>query len=209
MIDFGQFYDLERYLFDTVSVRFKTQGCLSAFDFFCIVIWKTRRTPGQPGDRVVLSVERGRPSIEGAVRDLTAAIASLPGARERLQYLLEERSFSLAMAAALLAVLYPEEFVMYDRRLCDALGAFHGLGQMRGFDGVWDGYQAFRARLAQAAPEGLDLRGKERYLWGETFYQQITSEIMRQVEGEEVAEAPAAGAWRRQADGAPAVTVVH
>jgi hypothetical protein len=42
-IDFRTYYDLETYLFDTVSRRFAEEHTLTAFDFFCIVIWKANR----------------------------------------------------------------------------------------------------------------------------------------------------------------------
>jgi len=40
VLDYMQFYDLESYLFNTVRKRFETQKYLSAFDFFCIIIWR-------------------------------------------------------------------------------------------------------------------------------------------------------------------------
>ncbi len=38
-----QLYNLEDYLFDTVSTRFQADGTLNAYDFFAIVIWKSNR----------------------------------------------------------------------------------------------------------------------------------------------------------------------
>ena len=41
--NFLQYYDLEAYLFNVVAVRYTKNKTLTAFDFFCIVIWKANR----------------------------------------------------------------------------------------------------------------------------------------------------------------------
>lgn len=51
------YYYLEQYLFDVVSARFQTVGTLSAFDFFCIVIWKANRAKSKVAKRLLKIVE--------------------------------------------------------------------------------------------------------------------------------------------------------
>ncbi len=46
-MDYLKYYDLERYLFEDVSKRFRKQGSMSAFDFFSIVVWKANRAKSQ------------------------------------------------------------------------------------------------------------------------------------------------------------------
>lgn len=41
--DYLKYYNLERYLFEEVTKKFKEEGQLGAFDFFCIVMWKANR----------------------------------------------------------------------------------------------------------------------------------------------------------------------
>jgi hypothetical protein len=52
-IDFRTYYDLETYLFETVSPRFAEEHSLTAFDFFCIVIWKANRAKSKIARRLV------------------------------------------------------------------------------------------------------------------------------------------------------------
>jgi hypothetical protein len=39
-MDYLKLYDLEKYLFDVVRLNFERDRRLSAFDFFCIIVWK-------------------------------------------------------------------------------------------------------------------------------------------------------------------------
>ena len=56
-MDFRKYYHLESYLFDEVRPRFLEQGYLTAFDFFCIVIWKANRSKSNIA-RMLLEYER-------------------------------------------------------------------------------------------------------------------------------------------------------
>lgn len=46
-------------------------------------------------------------------------------------------------------------------------------------DGIWDGYQKFLRAIRDAAPANLDLRDKDRYLWGKAVSDQLTHDITR------------------------------
>ena len=50
---FVEHYHQERYLFDVVSPRFQREHELSAFDFFCIVIWKANRAKSKIAKRLL------------------------------------------------------------------------------------------------------------------------------------------------------------
>lgn len=83
-MDYRQLYDLESYLFETVSSRFAQDGHLTAFDFFCIVTWKSPR----PKTRIASALlSQGHPDLDTAVQALTTGIASQPSAKERFRYL--------------------------------------------------------------------------------------------------------------------------
>lgn len=81
------------------------------------------------------------------------------------------------MASAILTVLYPEEFSVYDERVCDVLADFHNLGNFATYENLWKGYVSFMRRVEESAPQGLILRDKDRYLWGKSLYQQLTENI--------------------------------
>src|SRR2546422_7668710 len=93
--------------------------------------------------------------------------------------MLEDWCFRLPMATAILTVLYPNEFTVYDTRVCAELRAFKNLGGVRPFDALRQGYEEFKGRVEEAAPDGLTLRDKDRYLWGKSLYQQLKADITR------------------------------
>ena len=42
-INYEQFYDLERYLFEDVTKFFQLNGYVNGIQFYCILIWKANR----------------------------------------------------------------------------------------------------------------------------------------------------------------------
>ena len=81
------------------------------------------------------------------------------------------------MASAILTVLYPEEFTVYDVRVCDSLGDCHKLSNVTDFEKLWHGYVEFKSKVSQAVPDELSLRDKDRYLWGKSFHEQLSIDI--------------------------------
>lgn len=173
---FLQYYDLESYLFDTVRQRFRDDGFLSAFDFFCIVVWKANRSKSRIARRLR---QRGHRDLEEAARAVTSDVARQPTHEARLRVLVKTWGFHLPMASAILTVLYPDYFTVYDARVCEALGGFHRLGNLVNFDKLWQGYEGFRQAVHQSAPPDLSLRDKDRYLWGRSFAEQLRMDIAR------------------------------
>lgn len=176
-MDYRQYHNLESYLFEVVHCRFQEHGYLSVEDFFCIVIWKANRAKSKIAAKLL---QRGDVGLEAAVRRLTTGVDSMTTPKDRLHYLLKVWKFRLAMASAILSVLYPDEFTVYDMRVCDALGRFHRLQNLVSFASIWDGYVRFKRAVETAAPQGLSLRDKDRYLWGRSFYEQLTKDIERE-----------------------------
>lgn len=173
--DFLKLYDLETYLFNTVRPRFHRDGCLSAFDFFCIVIWKSNRSKSKIAKRLLSNANSN--NLEEQVYRLTSGIHQQTSAKDRLRYLFEEWSFWLPTATAILTVLYPEEFTVYDTRVCNELGDFHKLYNLWNFENLWSGYLLFREAVIKSAPDGLSLRDKDRYLWAKSFSRQLEADI--------------------------------
>ena len=174
-MDFRKYYALESYLFDTVTSRFKTQGYLDAFDFFCIVIWKAQRAKS----RIAKKLQAFENDLDRAAFILTRTIAQQPNAKERLRTLMDLH-FPLPTSSAILTVLYPKEFTVYDKRVCNELGDFHKLTNLINFEAIWEGYQEFRRKVEESAPGDLTLRDKDRYLWGKSFYKQLRDDIQQE-----------------------------
>src|SRR5271157_6007927 len=126
--DFRKYYDLERYLFEDVTARFHKNDSLDAFDFFCIIIWKANRAKRKIARRL-MSSSRGKLKTEFATLDeatqaLTRSIAQASDNESRLRVLWEDWGFRLPMASAILTVLYPDRFSVFDVRVCDMLKDF-------------------------------------------------------------------------------------
>lgn len=174
-MDYLQQYDTETYIFDVVQKRFADQGFINAYDFFCIIIWKANRAKTNIAARLLKHSQFK--SLDEAVYALTSGISKQSSSKERLQYLLEEWGFLLPMASAILTVLYPEEFTVYDVRVCDELGDFHKLNNLSKFEIIWNGYLTYKQRLEEMTPDGLSLRDRDRYLWGKSFSKQLENDI--------------------------------
>ena len=172
MEDFRQYYHRESYLFDIVRPRFIQQGNLDAFDFFCIVIWKAERAKSKIARKLV-AVDQ---DLDTAAKIVTWKLSQQATNKERL-YILWNGGFELPMASAILTVLYPEDFTVYDQRVCGQLGKYHHLKGCRDFETLWAGYQKFKSEVQKMALTGLSLRDKDRYLWGKSFHDQVVDDI--------------------------------
>jgi hypothetical protein len=178
-MNYHQFYDMESYLFGPVRSRFEEQGELSAFDFFCIIIWKANRAKSKIAGRLL---KHGYGDLDTAVRELTRGLAQQSTPQERLQYLVKEWGFQLPIASAILTVLYPDEFTIYDKRVCDELKEicgrdFHNLVNLTDPNSLWKEYKDFRQQVNKSAPGYPALRDKDRYLWGKSFHDQLVKDI--------------------------------
>jgi hypothetical protein len=177
MIDYLRYYDLETYLLEDVRGRFHAHGILSAFDFFSIVIWKANRAKSKIARRLLRKA--GSDDLEQAVADLSRSLFEADTSKERLRILMEDWGFMLPMASAVLAVLWPDEFTVYDVRACDELGKFHQLANRTRFGRVWSTYQEFCEAVRVAGPEGLSLRDRDRHLWAKSSATQLQQDIAR------------------------------
>lgn len=174
-VDFRTYYDLERTLFEIISPRFEAERSLTAFDFFCIVIWKANRAKSKIARRLL--AHGNYTDLDSAVRTLSSEIANTPSSKDKLHVLIGRWGFLLPMASAILTVLYPADFTVYDARVCDMLGDFKWVVNRTRYDDLWDGYARYSAAVKQAAPAELSLRDKDRWLWGKSFFEELQEDI--------------------------------
>jgi hypothetical protein len=177
--DYKKFHQLEAYLFGTVGPKFRQSGVLSATDFFCIVIWKSNRAKSTIANRLRKQDPKGRSDLSAIIKALGKAIHKAPNHRKRLEILLKQWGSRLPMASAILTVLYPNDYSIYDIRVCEQLGDFKNLANTRSFNRLWMGYQAYLDAVRQATPKGLSLRDRDRWLWGKSFIEQLESDLKR------------------------------
>jgi hypothetical protein len=176
-MDYLKLYDLERYLFDDVRTSFQKNNKLSAFDFFCIIIWKANRAKSKMALKLVSHKGNCRNDLNTIVGTLTSAIANAQEDKARMRILIEDWAFRLPMASAILTVLYPDSFTVYDIRVCNELQNHHGVQNKTRFDDLWDGYQAYLNDVRLREPTVALLRDKDRTLWAKSFEKQFSEDI--------------------------------
>ena len=167
-MDFEKYYHLETYLINEVGERFRKNGELTALDFYLILTWKANRSKTETKTRL----ERLGGSFSAAVSKISRALAESLEPKDKLQVLMSDWKFRLPMATAILTVLFPDDFTVYDIRVCDSLKRFHNLAARTFSDALWTEYCAFKAAVESESPAHLSLRDKDRYLWGKSFYEQ-------------------------------------
>ena len=179
--NFLQYYDLEDYLFNVVSTRYAQDNTLTAFDFFCIVIWKANRAKSKVAKRL-LAHDSNQANLGAAVSSLLSAISKSKDKKERLSILIEDWGFRLPMASAILTVLYPKDFTVYDIHVCDVLDEFKDAQYKTNFAMLWEHYSAYVIAVKKAAPEYPALRDKDRFLWGKYFAIKLQTDIQSSFE---------------------------
>jgi hypothetical protein len=171
--DYRKFYDDETYLLDAGS-HFRETGQLDAADFYMLLMWKANRAKNYHRKRM----KRQAGSFDAAVAAIAVDIHRAADGKGRLQVLMDKWLFALPTATAILALLYPDEFTVYDWRVCGELPG-QSYKPWRAFsDGLWNSYQAFVRSVIQATPRGLSLRDKDRYLIGRSIRKELEQECM-------------------------------
>ena len=94
-----------------------------------------------------------------------------------MKILIDHWGFMLPMASAILTILYPESFTIYDFRICEVLNDFDKLQNKTKCDSLWNGYESFVAAVKKVGPSEYSLRDKDRWLWGRSFCQQLKQDI--------------------------------
>lgn len=189
MADFLKFYDLEHYLFHEVGESFRRDKKLSAFDFFCIVVWKANRAKSRIARRLLercrrCDADREGTTLDDAVAELCVDLEDARSGHDKLQSLMCKWGFRLPMASAILTVLYPNEFTVFDVRVCEQLEKISGTSpdfikasNRVAFEAVWKEYQEYVTAVRSMAPDDLTLRNKDRFLWAKSFVEALQNDI--------------------------------
>jgi hypothetical protein len=175
--DYVDYFSLERYLFETVHRRFQRERSLGAFDLMSIVVWKANRSKSKIARRLKRGVQ-GREDLEAVARRLTSTLYRCGANQERLATL-RDWGFRLPMASAILSVCWPEEFTVYDVRVCEALEDYGHLQYVTRPDRLWQGYCAFVKAVRRASPHRFSLRVCDRFLYGRSAAKRLEADIQR------------------------------
>ncbi len=177
MNDYLKYFDRELYLFEDVHQRFHAKHSLGAFDFFTIIIWKANRAKSKIALKLLAKDPAGRRDLDAICRTLTASLYNAPSHKERLRLLMKDWNFALPMASAILSVCYPEDFTVYDYRVRERLVGFSNLCNSTDFEKVWKCFEEYKAKVEESAPAKLNLRDKDRYLYGKSMALQLNEDI--------------------------------
>jgi len=165
-------YNLESYLLTDVRTNFLTNGFLTPFDFFCIIIWKANRAKSKIYQRLTDK----NPNITECVKTLTNEIFTANDDKHKLKILIDNYGFRLPMASAILTILYPEDFTIYDVRVCETFPIFKGIDDLV-FERLWEKYCDYIKSVKEYGKQDISLRDKDRIIWGKSFYDQLTADL--------------------------------
>ena len=163
--DLLAYYSPEAHLFPALAQSFAKTGQLHPEALYLILDWKAPRARTRHLRRLT-GLAGG---FENAVSEIASDLRKAVAPDQCLGVLMTKPKwgFLLPTASAILTVLYPETFTIYDRRVCKALGGFDRLANMKWSIELWREYQRFVLAVRSAARPGLSLRDCDRWLWGE------------------------------------------
>ena len=173
--------DLEGYLTHVVGPHFRKTTELSVEDFWLILIWKANRAKTKEKRRFEAL---GNCTMAEAVGRIARNLSAAQNNKERLKYLMRVWGMRLATSSAVLTILYPDVFTVYDVRVCGEIGRFHELSYRKFSEDLWREYLSFIAAVQDAAPDGLSLRECDHFLWGRS----LLHDVQKELRGEDASE---------------------
>jgi len=173
-------YFEEDYLIGHTGHYFRAYGTLTAESLFSIIIWKANRAKTKLA--AMLLNRFPSKSLDEIAKDIAKSLSAAVDDRERLRLLIEEFGFRLPMTSAILTILYPDQFTVFDVRVCEMLG-FDGQSLKRAestkFSKVWAAYCDYLERVRATYPRLNSLRDKDRALWAKSAGDQLKRDIAR------------------------------
>ncbi len=167
------YYNPETRIFPALAESFATTGKLDPLGLYVILDWKSPRARTKHRSRLI----RIAGSFNSAVDQIGAELHAAASPEQRLGLLLTKWDFLPPTASAILAILYPDTFTIYDIRVCNTLGGFHNLAYMAWSPTFWKEYQRYVGAVRDAASQGLSLRDCDRWLWGQNKRDTLVNEL--------------------------------
>jgi hypothetical protein len=159
----AKLYNQEDYLFEDVSQYFRRDQTLTPPDFYAIVIWKSNRSK--------TNIKEGLASIPTTVGELMREVSRAPESEAKVKVLNDVKGIGLAIASAILAVCYPEEFTVLDYRAWGTLKDDWAVKDLpsRKPETAAAYVQYCRACRDFADQMGLTLRDLDRAAWAKSW----------------------------------------
>lgn len=170
IVDYKKYYDIETYLLNEVGPVFRQNGTLDHKDFYLILVWKANRAKSYAKKR--LAAKAG--TFPEAVRQIADALNKATSRKQSLEILMRKWGFRLATATAILTILYPDEFTVFDKNVCDEVAFAYRPWADRGFsDALWRYYESYQQAVVAQTPSEAALRDSDRYLFGRYVYKEL------------------------------------
>jgi hypothetical protein len=166
--DYLKLYDDEWYLLD-VGRRFRVSRKIDAPDFYMLLIWKANRAKNRHRDRLK---SKAGGKFKDAVEKIASELHASTERKHRLQILMRNWEFALPTATAILTILYPEDFTVYDYRVCDEVGQRY-TPWLSFSEKLWGKYEQFQNAVISNTPGDLSLRDKDRFLIARSIRKEI------------------------------------
>jgi len=170
----AELYDLERYLFESVSPRFRRDGTLNARGFFAIIVWKSNRTKTK--------IAKGLRHAGTMPEELLHRVSAEGDRLRQVQILTSVKGIGLPMASAILTVCYPDEFTVLDYRAWKTLRQMSVPGLPAGKPTSARAYLQYCEACRQLAKRvGVSLRDLDRALSAKSWEEDLINLIEREV----------------------------
>ena len=167
-MNYKKYYDLEDYLFGEVRKNFQKRGHLLPEEFFCIVIWKRNASKTK--------IKRGIEEINKTVQAITSEIYKSKDREQRLKILISISNMGIAIASAILTVLYPDDFTVYDYLVLGEINR-EKRKKMKDFsyskNAISEYFNFLNEIKKFAESRNLTLRDADKELWGKSFYNDL------------------------------------
>jgi hypothetical protein len=172
-MNYSKLANIETYIFTEVHEKFHQNHEIDAFDFFCIAIFKANRAKSKLAKRIIDKFG----DLENGCITISKTVYNAANHKERYIYLRFECGFGLPTVSAYLSVFYPNDFSIYDYRVCDMLDKHHKAKSKINRDSSWEAYQAYLADVKPFIPKGGTFRDADKILWGKSFYEGLVKNI--------------------------------
>lgn len=157
-----KYYNLDKYIFEEVGPKFRKTGVITTEDFFCIVIWKANRAKTNIRNKLSKNM-----MLDKAVMSISNDIYKANTNKEKLEIMIKKWKFGLPIATAILTVLYPKDFTVYDYRVREQLG----LDNIYSVDKYFSDFLPKVKEYSKSLNENL--RNTDKELWGKSFYEDL------------------------------------
>ena len=164
-----KYYWLEKYLETEVFGDFHTKHHLTPEQFFSIIIWK-RNASKTSIKRKLLD---GKPitTLSKTIEEITHSIYKAPSKEEKLRCLLKVGGIDLAIASAVLTILYPTEFSVYDFRVREEIHGYKDITPLPIEAKIKKYLDEYIPSVRKSAH--LSLRDCDRALWGKSWHEDL------------------------------------